>query len=342
MKKILRKLRKSNLGQEPGSSRITNDTVAEHREKILAGGKKFKYPLQYARHKLVINAILISLVTVIAFVTFGWLQLYTFQSTSDFMYRITRVIPVPVAYIDGQPVLYSDYLMRYRSSVHYLEKREQVNLSSEEGKIQLALLQNQALDSAITDALATKLARELDITVTDSELEAFLKQQRQTADGEVSEQSSNASVMDYYNWSVDEYRHAMKLSLLRQKVTYAYDTAANKLAQDIKAKLTSDTDLKKITESYDTAVGYGVSGRVPKNNQDGGLSAAAAKLKQGEVSGLVAATTGEGYYYIRLLEITDTQVRYEYIHIPITAFSAHLESLKSQNKLQLLIKKSEV
>ena len=26
-------------------SRITNDTVAEHREKVLAGGRKHKYPI---------------------------------------------------------------------------------------------------------------------------------------------------------------------------------------------------------------------------------------------------------------------------------------------------------
>lgn len=342
MKKILHRFKKSNTELEPGSSRITNDTVAEHREKILAGGKKFKYPLQYARHKLVINAIIISLVSIAALITFGWLQLYTFQATSDLIYRVTRVIPAPVAYIDGQSVPYSDYLMRYRSSVHYLEKREQVNLSSSEGKIQLALLQNQALDSAITDALAVKLARELNITVSDSELEAFLKQQRQTADGEVSEQSSNASVMDYYNWSVEEYRHAMNLSLLRQKVSYAYDKEAKDLAVEIKTKLSPDVDLKILAESYSARARYGSSGQVPKTNQDGGLSTAATSLKKGELSDLITSSLGEGYYYIRLLDSTDTQVRYEYIHIPVSAFVNHLEELKSNNKIQLLIKRSEV
>ena len=40
-------------------TRITNDTVAEHREKVLAGGRKLKYPLQYTKRKLVRNTILI-------------------------------------------------------------------------------------------------------------------------------------------------------------------------------------------------------------------------------------------------------------------------------------------
>ena len=52
MKKILNKLRKpSARKQAVAPARITNDTVAEHRQRVIAGGRKFKYPIQYARHK---------------------------------------------------------------------------------------------------------------------------------------------------------------------------------------------------------------------------------------------------------------------------------------------------
>jgi hypothetical protein len=85
-------------------TRITSETIEQHREHILAGGRKFKYPIQYARHKLVINAILISVAAVIIALVVGWWQLYPQQNTSEFMYHVTKVIPVPVAYVDGQPV----------------------------------------------------------------------------------------------------------------------------------------------------------------------------------------------------------------------------------------------
>jgi len=124
MKRILRKIRKQ--PEVPPSSRITSETVAHHRERILAGGRRFKYPVQYARHKLVFNAILISLSALIVVLFVGWWQLYKAQNTSEFMYRITKVVPMPIASIDGQSVLYSDYLLKYRSSVHYLEQKEQV------------------------------------------------------------------------------------------------------------------------------------------------------------------------------------------------------------------------
>lgn len=115
MKKFkLKKLRSTQAGQTP--SRITNETVAEHREQILAGGRRFKYPIQYARHKLVVNAVVITLVAAAFLVLLGWWQLYIVQNSSSFLYRLTRIFPVPVAAVDGQQVRFSDYLVQYRGS----------------------------------------------------------------------------------------------------------------------------------------------------------------------------------------------------------------------------------
>ena len=51
MKKItLRNIAVRKKKAEPEvPSRITNDTVAKHREQILAGGRRFKYPVQYIK-----------------------------------------------------------------------------------------------------------------------------------------------------------------------------------------------------------------------------------------------------------------------------------------------------
>ncbi len=43
------------------SDAITQKNIEESREEILAKGKKFKYPFQYAKHRLMINTILIGL-----------------------------------------------------------------------------------------------------------------------------------------------------------------------------------------------------------------------------------------------------------------------------------------
>lgn len=338
MKKLLHKIRRQETDQE--SARITTETIAEHRERILAGGRRFKYPVQYARHKLVFNAILIGISAIILAIVALWWQLYLVQNTSDFMYRVTRVIPVPVATVDGQAVLYSDYLMKYRSSVHYLEEKEQVNLATEDGKRQSDFVKQQAMDDAIADALAIKIARERGIAVTDAELEAFLKEQRNSSDGAVSEATYEAVILDYYGWSPDEYRHAMKNKLLRQKVSFAIDDQANALVTTVSERLKTSNDLKAIADSINAdaaKVAYGAQGWVPKTNQDGGLAAAAVTLNKDAVSAAVASTSGGGYYFVKLVDASETQVNYDYLHVPLSAFALLIERVKTDGKTQQYI-----
>jgi len=232
MKKVFNKLRRTPVEAEQ-PARITTDTIAEHREKILAGGRRFKYPVQYARHKLVINAILISVAALLALLGLGYWQLYGAQNSSDFMYRVTRVVPLPVAVIDGEQVRYSDYLLKYRGSIHYLREIEGVNFSSEDGQRQADFVKNQELNDTIADAYAKKLARELDITVTEVELEEVLRQQRISGQSEQSEAAYYTTIRDYYGWSADEYREITRTKLLRQKVSYAIDEKASAVSTQV-------------------------------------------------------------------------------------------------------------
>lgn len=335
MKKLLAKFRKKDVGPP---SRITNETVAEHRERILAGGRRFKYPVQYARHRLVINAILISLVAAILIVAIGWWQLYPVQNTSTFIYRVTRVLPLPVATVDGQSVPYGDYLMKYRGAVHYLEQKEQISLKSDDGKRQVQYIKQQAMQDAIADSYAVKLAKKLNLSVSDSELEVSLKSQRQSSDGEVSQQTQDAAILDLYGWSSDEYRYSVKSALLRQKVAYTIDDNALSVTKSISSKLTTDSSsLQAIAEAANTVDGnkvvYGASGWVPKENHDGGLAREASQLERGKNSGVIKSTTGDGYYFVRLLDSNDTQVSYEYIQIPLTAFARDLDNLQKNGKV---------
>lgn len=342
MKKLVAKVRRKKQPEQP-AGRITNDTLAEHREQVLAGGRKFKYPLQYQRHRLVINAAIISAAALVILIGLGWYLLYQAQNTSEFMYRVTKVIPVPVAVIDGQQVRYSDYLMKYRSGVHYLTEKEQIDVTTEDGKRQLDFVKTQSMNDAVADAYASGLAHDLKIEVTDAELEAFLVQQRQASDGEVSEATYNSVIKDYYGWSPDEYRDAMKSKLLRQKVSYATDNAALQLSEDVKAKITGgDTNLKKIAdqlnETSEGAVRYNQPAWVPKTNRDGGLAEAAGKLSKGQVSEPIKTTAGDGYYFVKLLESEGSQLQYEYLFVPLTAFTENLEKMRNDGGLKELIK----
>jgi hypothetical protein len=329
------------------SSRITNETVAEHRERILAGGRRFKYPIQYARHRLVFNTIIISLVAIVLIIGIGWQQLYLAQNTGTFFYRVTRVLPLPVAKVDGQLVQYSNYLMNYRSSAHYLQQKEQVNLASDDGRRQLDYVKSQSMTDAIADAFAVKLAHDHNVSVSDKQVTEFIDKQRQSRDGTVSKETYDAVILDYYGWSPAEYKDAMKAKLLRQEVTYAIDTTANQIKDKLATQVTAaDANFENIASAAggqgDAKVVAGVSGLVPKDNQDGGLATAAARLKKGQVSGAIKSISGDGYYFVKLLDINANQVSYAYIKIPLTEFNKRLAAVYANHQVQKFISIPEV
>lgn len=340
MKKLSLKKQKQ-VKKPEAPSRITNETVAEHRERILAGGRRFKYPRQYARHRLVATTIIISVAAVILLGVVGWWQLYLAQNTNAFFYRVTKVLPLPVAFIDGEMVRYSDYLLDLNSSLHYLSQKERNNLSNEDGQRQVDYYKGESMTLAIKDAYAAKLARERSVTVSNQEIDQYIEKQRQARDGTVSTETYDAVILDYYGWSPSEFRHVTKNRLLRQKVAYAIDTKAKKASDEIASLLSQNGgNLEAIpTSGIDGSDKLTVEspGLVPLNNQDGGLSDAATALEVGKVSGVVKSTTGDGYYFIKLLEKTSTQINYSYVKIPLTEFDNQVKRLKSENKVSRLI-----
>lgn len=343
MKKLVSKIKARKQPKEP-VGRITNDTLAEHRQKVLAGGRKFKYPIQYARHKLVINAAIIASAALLLLVAVGWYLLYPAQNTSEFMYRTAKVVPVPVAKVDGQSVRYSDYLMIYRSDLHYLTEKELVDVSLENGKERVNFLKKKAMDTALMNAYAEKLAKEHGITVSREEIDTDIKYTRQAEGEEFSEATLSGVIADYYAWTMDEYRDVVEKKLLRQKVAYKVDNTARTIGAQITKAAKEGTSFADIAtklnvDKKDTVV-YTPAAWVPKNNQDGGLVDAAKKLEKGQTSDGIK-TPGDGYYYVKLLDSNDSQVQYEYIFVPLTAFEAQLEKIKKENKIKYYIKLEE-
>ena len=325
-------------------SRITNETVAEHREQILAGGRKFKYPHQYERHKIVFNVVLIAIVTVVLLAVIIWWQLYPTQNTSTFFYRVTRILPVPVASVDGTQVRYSDYLMSLSGSQHYLEQSERLNLNSDDGRRQVEFIKRQALDGAIADAYAGKIAREKGIEVTDKQIDEVIAASLNTVSGKISQDIYDDSTLSTLGYSSDEYRQIIRRSLVRQEVAYAVDgkaNAAKKAAEDLlKANPKSSlADIAKTLQDKKYSVQLGSTGSlVPKTNHDGGVTQEASKLKNGETSAFFRSNDGSfernGYYIVQLVESNDKQVSYNYIRIPLTVLGEQLKALAKNDKIK--------
>ena len=331
-------IRHKNKKQAKVPPRITNETVAEHREQIIAGGRKFKYPIQYARHRLVFNAIIIAILGAFLLLVAGWVLMYPMQNSSGVAYRISRVIPLPVGSINGEAVLYSDYLASYRSSAYYLKKNPEVRLKND-GQVQLNHIKRQSLDLAERVAYARQLARQHNISISDSDVDTVIERERITANGRVSQDTYDASIKMLFGESANDYRFRTANAMLESRVAFAVDVKAKQQIEAVMAAL-------KQGKSFDEAVGSanalsggkanaGKSGLIDVTSKFNGLRVQGiAGLKKDEISGIMQSATTDGYYIVKITEKTEKKIAFDYVHVPLQEFTAQFAKLKADGKIQ--------
>lgn len=328
MKNLLNRKDKKQPKKLP--TRITNDTVAQHREKVLAAGRKHKYPIQYTKRRLVWITMFVSVAILAIFVGLGWAQLYLWKDTSDIAYRITKILPLPVANIDGENANYSDYLLYHRSSLAVLQAQGQ---SDQKDKVKF--YQNQSINKALEVAYAKRLARENNITVDDNKVQDLIKKQQESS--KLSQSAYESVVKDNLHWSMDELKIAMKYTLLKQEVSFKIDKAADDLVSTIQNKVKSGKSLKDIADEMGNKVQPVFNLSVSTDNSDGGLTKSATLLAKGKISEPLKTLAGDGYYFVTLNSFEDNTVNYSYVKVPLTEFNNRFNYLKNNNKVKYFI-----
>lgn len=336
MAKIPNPFKKKAGAEQPRPERITNETVAEHREQILAGGRRFKYPMQYARIRLIRNTVIIALVTVAGLGLLTWWQLYSVQTTNRIFYRVTEILNLPVAKVDGQSVPYSYYLLELRSSKHFLAGRN-TNFNSDDGKRQLVYQKRLAMDKAVTATYAAKLAKENKVSVSDKEINDFITRTLNENKLSTNQEVYSRAIMDYYGWDYEEFKTSLRYKLLKHKVTQTIDTKAKQKAESLAGQAKAGGDFTALAKQYSEQPGAdqngGDQGLVSRASQDPNrLVEAASKMQLNQISDPIAGT--DGYYIIKLLEANDTQVRYAQIFTAYTEFDRRLEQVKKNNGIK--------
>ncbi len=325
--------------QKPKTER---EKVEERRDEVLARGRKFKYPMQYAKHKLIINTIVVAVVALILMVVAGWAMLYKVQDTGDMIYRVTQVVPVPVAKVDGANVRYSDYLMIYRSNLMTAEQQGGQLGDSEDADAVREGYKQAALASAIEYTYAMKLGRELGVTVSDDEVTEAFDEHRKVGGVERSEEGFLKILQDNFGMNKSEYRRMLYLSLMRAKVSQEVDEPANKLSQQVEQILAEQDGNLTAAAELGEGVTYEETGRLVDNmNVDGGRSAMAMKLEVGQVSERFLSSNGDGYYYVKLIDKTDSEVNYHSLKIEFTKFDEMVAALYAEGKVEMYIEVGE-
>ena len=315
------------------------ERVEERREEVLAAGRKFKYPLQYTKHRIVVNTILIAVVMMALLVVGGWFALFKLQMTSDVLYRVTRVLPVSVATVEGEPVRFADYLMLYRASVISVE-RQSGTFGDDEASEELSTQYKRvALSQAEEYTYAIKLAKELGIKVTSEEITNEFERHRQVGGVDRSKAGFLKIVNDNFGMSENEYRRMLELNLVEAKVAVAVDEEAQKIAEMVEQALaTNGGNYQKTAEQLGDKVLYEeTGGMVDSRNIDGGRSSMAMKLAPGEQSGKFVSLSGDGYYFVKLIEKTETEVNFVSLKVPFTVLDEKFAEVSEAGRIKEFI-----
>lgn len=307
------------------------EKVEERREEVLAQGRKFKYPLQYTKRRIVINTVLITAIVLAFLAVGGWLALYKFKMTDEILYRVTTFVPVSVANVDGEKVRFSDYLMLYRSSVSSIEQQSGALGNDEDSEFIKNQYKRTALSDAEEYAFAIKLANEKGITVSDEEIENEFNRHRQVGGIDRSEEGFLKILDDNFGLSKSEYKRMLFLNLNKAKVMMAIDETANSIAEEVENELEANGgDYRSVAEKFGEKITYEETGGLVNNkNIDGGRATEAMKLEKGGQSERFVSMNGDGYYFVKLVDKTDNEVNFVSIFVPFKEFDQQFEGVKN-------------
>ncbi len=352
MKKILHKIKSRKLNKSKSeaeetkiaeSVKITNDTVAEHREEVLSSARKYIYPLQHSKHKIVLITTSLFIATIVGFFGFTVISLYRMKSYSSFLYGVTQVIPFPIARAGNDFVAYENYLFELKHYINYYQNQQKLDFKTESGKQQLEEYKKRALEKVVNDAYIKQLAKKNKVTVSDKEVEDEIRVVRSQNRLGGSDKVFEDVIKEYLGWSVNDFKRSLKQDLLARKLLPVLDSETVAKANQAKAELNSGADFAAVAKKYsddasskDNGGEYGY----PIDKTNTGISAQTTavlfKLQPGQVSDVINA--GYSLEIVKNIEPQGEKIRAAHIVANFKDIKTYLDDLKDQKKASLYIK----
>ena len=358
MKKLTKKLKDKHserkakkqaqeAAEEPKNKEVPNITakdVAEHRDEVLRGARKYIYPLQHSKHKIITISLTVFVVTLLGFFSYCTWALYKQQSSSAFLYRVTQVIPFPVVRVGGRFVSYENYLFELRRYVHYYETQQKLDFQNNEfDKQQLDEFKKRALDKVVDLTYIKQLAKENNITVSNQEVQDEItllqEQNRLGGDGEVLEDV----IKDYFGWSRSDFERYLKEEILTQKVVAALDPSTSNRASEAYKELQGGKKFSKVAKKYSDDVTSKNNGGefgflIDKSNRDITPEATDTlfDLKEGQYSEVI--NTGYSLEIFRLMDKkSGGRVQAAHILFNFKDIDAQINDLKEEQPARVYI-----
>ena len=331
----------SEAPEEAAPSRVTNNSVSHHREEVLSKGRRFKYPFHRSKHRIATISVIVVVAAVVLLGSVMGLELYRWQNTSDFTHSVTSILPFPVAKVNGSYTPYESYLFELNSSLHWQEKYGTTDLRSPDGKRQVEYMKRSALDKALTNTIAHKLAKQNGITVDNEDVDAVIARVKASG-GDL-----NQILGEQFDFTESELRRYIKDNLLRQKVARDLDkqapARAAKILAEVQAGKTFAQAATESSEDIETKQLAGDIGVVEKGhaNLPQEVAEKIFQLSAGEVSGVIK--TPSDYYIVKVNEkVDENRSKVSIIQIKVKAMSEYLKDYRTDKKVKEYIKLQQV
>ncbi len=321
---------------------ITNETVAEHREQLLRGARKYIYPLEHNKHRIIVISSWIFAGAIIAFFTYTGLALYKFQSSSTFAYYLTLAIPFPVAKAGPSIVSYENYLFELRHYTHYYQTQQQINFNDPKGKQQLDAFKKQALQQVIDDAYVKQLASKYHVSVSSQDVNDAVQMVRQQNRLGSSDQVFADVLRQFWGWSVDDFKRELKSQLLAQKVVSALDTDTHNRAENAQTMLQQGAKFEDVAKKYsdDTTTknnGGAYANVIDSTNQDlpPQVLNELVKLQPGQVSAII--NTGYSLEIVKVISKDNGKIHAAHIVFNFKPIDTYVKPLQDKEQPLYLI-----
>jgi hypothetical protein len=322
---------------------ITNETIAVHREEVLKGARKYIYPLQHSKHRILVVTGGLLAVAIAGFLIYCGAALYRYYQYNTFLYRVTQVVPFPIAHTGGTYIAYENYLFELRHYVHYYENQLSRNFSSPDDQQQLVNYRKQALQDVVNQAYIKILAKQNHVSVSDKEVNDRINLVR-----EQNRLGSNNKVFsdvlrDYWGWSISDFKRSLKEQILAEKVVAKLDTDANTKVNSVLAQAKSGTDFAELAKLYsEDPNGKANSGdfgfAITKSNPNvpPQIIDTVFKLKPGQVSGVV--NTGKTLEIVKVEQVSGDSVTARHIVFNLKDINTYTKPVQQQHPVNYYVK----
>ena len=280
-------------------------------------------------------------------IIFGVL-IYGYRSESPVVYGVAKVIPFPVANVNGHFVSYGDYLFQLNANKRGYQQNAKLNnqpaadFKSTEGKKILTQFHTSSLEKVKSDAVVSQLAADKKVKVTAKDVDTLIATLYKNYGGK---DTLLKTLKDIYGWDLNDLKKVVRKQLLEQKLSEkvtsdpVIDAQAKAKAADVAKKIKDGGDFAALAKQYsqasDAASG-GDLGSFTKGQVSDEIQKAVDALPVGGVSDLVKDQYG--YEIIKVTEKTGDTAKASHILIKTIDFTDYMSQQIKNAKYKAYIK----